>query len=1017
MKILIVDDKEEDRYLLGALLRGSGHEVAAAANGAEALEALKNARFDLIISDVLMPVMDGFELCRRVRGDDSLRHIPFIFYTASHTGPEDEPFAAGIGADRLIQRPCEPEVLLAAIEEVARHRGPDTSPSRDDGSYRSPVFQRDQLASMFDGIQEVVYVSDPRTYEILYVNKHVRDLLGKDPVGGICHLEFQGLDHPCEFCTNEIIVGLRGGVYRWEHHNALLDRYYSITDRLIRWPDGRLVRFEIALDITDRKRVEQALKESEGKYRTLVENSIQAVLVVQDFRIVYANKRCEEITGYTVEELLSLPPEKVVNLVHPEDRALVWGRFRDRLEGKEAPAHYEYRGMSKDGAVRWLEMYASRVEYGGRPAVQAAVVDVTERKAAEERAMRAIEIINSSPAVVFLWKNEEGWPVEFVSDNVTRVFGYPAEELVAGKVRYADIVHPRDLERVRREVAIFSQEEGRMDFVHEPYRIVHRNGKVRWLDDRTRIVRDETGRITHYQGIVMDITDKRRTEEKLRTSEERFRDFFEGAPVYCYIVSPEGLILDINKAALDALGYEKEELVGKQLMAIYPPEHLSTVQENIETWRKTGRLQEVEIQVVTKKGERRTVLLSASAVRNSKGKILYAISVQRDITDRKHLEEQFRQAQKMEAIGRLAGGVAHDFNNLLTVIKGTAQLSLYGLRQSDPLRKNIEEIMAAADRAAAFTTQLLAFSRRQVMEVKAIDINQLVQDLDKMLRRIIGEDIELVTFLQEGIGMVKADPRQIEQAIVNIAVNARDAMPEGGKLTIETANVDLDEEYARLHAGVRPGPYVMFSISDTGAGMSADVKERVFEPFFTTKDRGKGTGLGLSTAYGIVKQSNGHIWVYSEPGKGTTFKVYLPRVDEPVDERKEPSFGEAPRGNETVLVVEDEDAVRELAVRIIEKQGYKVLKAQDGGEALMLCEKYREPIDLILSDVIMPRMSGREVVERLLGIHPEAKTLYMSGYTDNVIIHHGVLDKGTKFIPKPFTVEDLARKVREVLDE
>ncbi|MGQ9653782.1 MAG: PAS domain S-box protein, partial [Thermodesulfobacteriota bacterium] len=647
-------------------------------------------------------------------------------------------------------------------------------------------------------------------------------------------------------------------------------------------------------DITDRKRVEQALRESEEKYRTLVENSIQAVLVIQDFRIVYANKRCEEILGYTVEELLSLPPEKVMNTIHPDDRALVWGRFRDRLEGKEVPAVYRYRAFHKDGSVRWVEMYASPIECRGRPAVQAAVMDVTEGvlaqkllEASEEKYRVVVE--NAFDTILAL---QDG-VIRFANRRVEQDTGLSVEELLGR--RFDDLIHPEDREMVREYYT--RRLLGERDLPeHYLFRAQYRGAEVRWI--RVRAVSITWEDRPAVLAFLRDVTRAKKTEDEMNA-----------------------------------------------------------------------------------------------------------------------LQEQFRQAQKMEAIGRLAGGVAHDFNNLLTVIKGTAQLSLYGLRQADPLRKNFEEIMAAADRAAALTRQLLAFSRRQVMEVKVIDINQLVQDLDKMLRRIIGEDIELVTFLQEGIGMVKADPRQIEQAIVNIAVNARDAMPEGGKLTIETANVDLDEEYARLHAGVQPGPYVMFSISDTGAGMSADVKERVFDPFFTTKEPGKGTGLGLSTTYGIVKQSNGHIWVYSEPGKGTTFKVYLPRVDEPVDERKKRPSGEVPRGKETILVVEDEDAVRELAVRILKKQGYKVLKAQDGGEALMLCEKHREPIDLFLSDVVMPGMSGREVVERLQAIHPEAKTLYMSGYTDNVIIHHGVLDKGTKFIPKPFTVEDLARKVREVLDE
>ncbi len=970
----------------------------------------------------------------------------------------------------------------------------------------------------------------------------MRELLGKDPTGGLCYREFQGLEGPCDFCTNEIILGLGGDPYRWEHHNRLLDRYYSITDRIVTWPDGRKVRFELAIDITNRKRAEEALRESEERYRTLVEESfdgifvqkgprivfanrrlhemldyaegemegmhhwlvyhpdyqeltrerararmrgedvparyevrlqrkdgsafdgeilarrimfgedpgiqvwvrditerkraekalreseekyrslvegsIQGVLVLQDFRIVYANRRCEEITGYSVEELLSLPSEAVVNLIHREDQAMVWGRFRDRLQGKDVTPAYECRGIRKDGSVAWIEMYASLIEFQGRPAVQAAVVDITERRLAQESATRALDIIRSSPAVAFLWKNEEGWPVEFVSENVGDVLGYSAEDFLSGRVKYAEIIHPKDLERVAREVSGYSEEERRSDFVHKPYRVLHRNGKARWLDDRTRIVRDEAGRITHYQGIVLDITDKRRAEEKLKLSEERFRHFFENAPVYCYMVSPEGVILDVNKAALGALGYEKEELVGKPIMTIYPEDQLPRVKENIETWRNTGRLEEREIEVLTKGGQRRTVLLSASAVRSGKGKILHSVSVQRDVTERRHLEEQFRQAQKMEAIGRLAGGVAHDFNNLLTVIKGTSQLLLLDLREADPLRKHVEEILEAADRAAALTAQLLAFSRKQVMELRVIDMNRIVEDLEKMLRRIIGEDIELVTFLQEGISKVKADPAQIQQAIINLAVNARDAMPEGGKLTMETANVDLDEEYARLHTGVEPGPYVMLSMSDNGAGMTAEVKERVFEPFFTTKEMGKGTGLGLSTVYGIVKQSNGHIWVYSEPGRGTTFKIYLPRVEEPLDGAEgRPSDEVVPRGNETILVVEDEDALRELAVRILRRQGYKVLEASDGGEALMLCEKHREPIDLVLSDVVMPGMSGREVTERIQAIHPEAKALYMSGYTDNVVVHHGVLDKGTRFIHKPFTIDGLARKVRAVLDE
>jgi PAS domain S-box-containing protein len=403
----------------------------------------------------------------------------------------------------------------------------------------------------------------------------------------------------------------------------------------------------------------------------------------------------------------------------------------------------------------------------------------------------------------------------------------------------------------------------------------------------------------------------------------------------------------------------------------------------------------------------------AGAVVNAQ---LYAERIQAE-EEREALQEQLRQSQKMEAIGKLAGGIAHDFNNLLTVISGNCQLSLLELKERDPLRGNIEDIKKASEKAADLTQQLLAFSRRQIMEMKVLDLNDLLKNLDKMLRRVIGEDIELVTLLAEDLGKVKADPGQAEQVIMNLAVNARDAMPEGGKLTIETANVDLDDAYARNHVAVTPDHFVMISVSDTGVGMTPEVRDRVFEPFFTTKEKGKGTGLGLSTVYGIVKQSGGNICVYSGPGKGTTFKIYLPRVDEPLEKLRERVGGkEIPRGKETILIVEDEEEVRKLAVRVLERQGYKVFEASQGLDAFLIAEEYKGLIHLLVTDVVMPKMGGRELADRIAEICPEIKVLYMSGYTDNAIVYHGVLEEGMEFIQKPFTVEGLARKVREVLD-
>ena len=389
----------------------------------------------------------------------------------------------------------------------------------------------------------------------------------------------------------------------------------------------------------------------------------------------------------------------------------------------------------------------------------------------------------------------------------------------------------------------------------------------------------------------------------------------------------------------------------------------------------------------------------------------------RDITEQKKLEAQFLQAQKMEAVGRLAGGVAHDFNNLLTVINSHSQLALLELKEWDPLREKFESIQKAGERAANLTRQLLAFSRRQVVEMKVIDLNTLLRDLEKMLHRVIGEDIELKTSLDAGLGRVKADPGQIEQAILNLVVNARDAMPSGGKLTIQTGNEDVDQEFAGKHMGLKPGRYVMLSVSDTGVGMPPEVKERLFEPFFTTKEKGKGTGLGLSTVYGVVKQSGGEIWIYSEPGFGTIFKIYLPAVDEPLEAAKRRPVGERmPRGHETILVVEDEDEVRKLAVGILSKQGYKVLDASHGGDAMLMLEENREPIHLLLTDVVMPGINGPDFARRMKFVHPDLRVLYMSGYADNVIFQHGILDKAMAFLQKPFTIERLTGKVREVLD-
>jgi signal transduction histidine kinase/CheY-like chemotaxis protein len=398
------------------------------------------------------------------------------------------------------------------------------------------------------------------------------------------------------------------------------------------------------------------------------------------------------------------------------------------------------------------------------------------------------------------------------------------------------------------------------------------------------------------------------------------------------------------------------------------------------------------------------------------GHLVRVWGTQRDVTEQRHLEEQFRQSQKMEAVGQLAGGIAHDFNNLLTAILGNTQLLLRDLPPGDAKRGDVEEIRKASERAASLTRQLLAYSRRQMLQPEILDLNVVVVEMDKMLRRLIGEHITLATVLASDLGRVRADPNQIEQVIVNLAVNARDAMEAGGKLTIETANVELDDAFAQAHLGAVPGSYAMLAVTDTGHGMDATVRAHLFEPFFTTKEVGKGTGLGLATVYGIVKQSGGYISVYSETGRGSSFKVYLPRIETAADHSATPSRGGPARGSETVLVVEDEPAVLSLSCRALEAQGYVVLRATDAETAQRIVERHGGTIHLLLTDVVMPGLSGRELADRLTVKRPGIRVLYMSGYPGDAVVQHGALPSGTAFLQKPFSPDGLARKVRDVLD-
>ena len=591
-----------------------------------------------------------------------------------------------------------------------------------------------------------------------------------------------------------------------------------------------------------------------------------------------------------------------------------------------------------------------------------------------------------------------------------KVLGYSAEELRSSSS--FDQIHQEDRERVKE-----AAQEARVTGIGRPmeYRIRHKDGTWRTLESTASVIRNSKGKPEKLIIVNRDVTERKHAAEALRRSEASFRSVIMDAPYGIYRADMTGKFIMVNSALETMLGYKsQEELLDANLATNiyrYPAEH----RKINELFLRDKHFKDIEVEWKRKDSSFITVRCSGWPAKDENSTHIEVFA--EDVTERRVLERQLRMAQKMEAVGRLSGGIAHDFNNLLGVIIGYIQVMKRSINPGNPSYEYAEEIEKASQRAVSLTRQLLAFSRQQVLEPAILNLNTLVSDMEKMLPRLIGEDIHLNLNLDPAIGQVKADPGQVEQVVMNLAVNARDAMPDGGKLTIQTANVELDAAFVREHQGSIPGQYVMLSVTDTGTGMDPETQTQIFEPFFTTKDRDKGTGLGLATVYGVVKQSSGYISVESEVGKGATFKIYLPRIEQSVATPIE--ISQAPltvRGCETILLVEDAEPLRKLAHMFLKGNGYQVLTAVDGSEAQRVAAQGAGPIHLLLSDVVMPGINGRVLAERLAPFHPGMKVLYMSGYTDSFIAGHGVLEEGIHLLHKPFTEEALLRKVRELLD-
>jgi PAS domain S-box-containing protein len=805
---------------------------------------------------------------------------------------------------------------------------------------------------------------------------------------------------------------------------------------------GSLAMYE---DISERVRAEAARCRAEEKFRSLFENAVEGIfLTAADGRYLSVNPALARMCGYA-------SPQEMTATVSNATRMYANPGFREEFKRLIAERGVieglEYELLRKDGTRAWISenAHAVRDASGKIVSYEGTVQDISERKRSELERQATTEIIHSVSAT------------DNLDDLLHMIHGALGNVLYAencfvalfepstGMFHFPFVVDQHDVapppQKIGRSCTAYVYRTGQPTLIpQDVFDTLVERGEVElvgtpspsWLGVPLRTPAATIGVLVvqHYQkenaysprdleflssvgGQIALAIERKRAETRIRESEARQRVLIEQLPAVLWTVDKDLRFTSAVGAGLARLGLKPDEIVGKSLLEYFETSDQTFLP--VAAHRRAVAGKPVTFHMEWKGG---SYACHVEPLHDAAGHVLGAICMSLDVTDRKQLEEQFRQAQKMEAVGRLAGGIAHDFNNLLMVIQGYADLLSERLGAADPLRKNADQIRTAAQRAASLTRQLLAFSRKQILAPSVININSVVGDMEKILRRLIGEDVQLETHSAADLWLVKADRSQIEQVIMNLAINARDAMPDGGRLMVETANVELDSSFSRHSVVMAPGKYVMLAVTDNGCGMDAETQAHLFEPFFTTKEKGKGTGLGLATVYGIVKQSGGYIWAYSEQSKGTTFKVYLPRIVGTSEKaREDDSEANKPlqRGSETVLLVEDEDGVRQLSRQYLEMNGYTVLQAADGNSALEVAGMHRGPIHLLMTDVVMPGISGGELAQRISKVRPEIKVLYMSGYTDQAVVQHGILESGSVLLQKPFTMATLAAKLREIL--
>jgi len=796
-----------------------------------------------------------------------------------------------------------------------------------------------------------------------------------------------------------------GGRRIWEYNNTL--RTEGVASPIVRG---------MAHDVTERvktekerKKAEEALQASELRLRTLIEGAPVAIAMGRNAVNLYGNPAFRKMFGYqSAEEVIGRP---IAGYWSPEDGAVLEKRSRLRSLGQAVPSSYEGVAQRKDGTRFEVHIDTAQVDLPDGPATLAFLVDISERKRAESALRESEERFRTlyENSTIGLYRTTPDGKVLLANPSLVKMLGFSSfSELSQRNLEEEGFEPGYERTEFHRRLA----SEGEVKGLEASW--TKRGGTAIFVRESAKAIRNTEGKIAYYEGTVEDITERKQAEEALRKSEERFSKVFRSSPLAVTISTEiEGRYLDVNEAFLQMLGYPRREVIGRTAHDLNFWQQPSQRVELIRQLKKRGRVTGFHTRSTTSKGKIRDAEVSAELVELDGQRCMLAIT--RDITDTRQLEEQLRQAQKMEAVGLLAGGVAHDFNNLLNVILGNADLLLEKIQSGKP-QHYAEEIKKATQRATQLTRQLLAFSRKQVLRPALLDLNAVVGDVVKVLRHLIGEDVQVVVEGETNLALIWADPGQVEQILMNLATNARDAMPNGGMFTIRTENAELGPDHVARHPYVVPGRYVRLSVRDTGLGMSEDIRSRAFEPFFTTKPPGRGTGLGLATVFGIVKQSGGYVWISSALGAGTTFDIYFPRADEaaPALDGELAAQAESPKGTETILVLEDEESLREVTCEMLAGAGYSVLQAGLGGEAIALARQYTGPIQLMVSDVVLPDISGPSAVSAVQASHPETKVLFVSGYAEGSVVQK-VIEARAVLLQKPVSRSDLMREVDEIL--